>query len=385
VRKDFVSRIVLKVTEPREIVGWLVTGYQGIETCLDVWNVFVRAPPEVDHVAFWGWFLMISLFSEQPFEFRGEFESIQKWPAISEEDVFFLPTVPAALDTEEKLGLFLFSFGYDHRVAYEPWYTRVQIHHALASMRFRTFVPFIQIDDRHIVFDTFPRFVPVVRASLPPSYSIEECRALFGAHGTVTEVTFLRRRVDNDPIIALASFDNIVQVDSALSLNFSEVHGHLVYGSRFTDENHLRFLRYISLVVREDCSDERGLWARFARYGEVFRATFDSDLNVGSVYFFSRRCALRAAESEPNTAVMPSGTSAYIRNLPLDTSEPRVLELTRKFGKVVSVVFRDLDDFMHRRSCLREGAAGNHVEEGAAPSGVPGFGPRDQRDRPEGD
>jgi hypothetical protein len=49
---------------------------------------------------------------------------------------------------------------------------------------------------------------------------------------------------------------------------------------------------------------------------------------------------------------MPYGSAAFIRNMPLDTTEVDVLELTRPFGKLLSVVFRDLDDFM--RHCIVE-------------------------------
>jgi hypothetical protein len=76
---------------------------------------------------------------------------------------------------------------------------------------------------------------------------------------------------------------------------------------------------------------------------------------------------------------MPSGTTAFKRNLPLDITEPHVLDLTRKFGTVVSVVFRDLDGFMRR--CIVEVV---FETEHQAPHRVRRRGPRDQRDRPGG-
>jgi RNA recognition motif-containing protein len=354
VRKEFLSRIVLKVTEAQPMVGFLVSGYRGRTDPVALRKIFVSEPPGLQFVAGWNGFVMISIAADVPFELSAPFGAVRRLPevdpaGVSEGDVFFVKQVPTALENEDNLQQFLYSFGHDHRIAFEPWYTRIQIHHAQASMRFRTFVPFVPIeDDRPLLFDTFPTFLPMVRATLPPHFDEAKVRAFFGE---VTNVSFLRRRAKREPMTAIVTFDSIDASLRALELCYATVGGFTIYVHRFTDENHLRFLRCYALVIREDCSDERALRDRFSRYREVFLATYDRFLGVGCVQFFNKLAASRASV-EANTIPMPLGTVGFIRNLPLDTTEQRVLELTRKFGRVLSLTFRDLDDFM--RTCIAE-------------------------------
>jgi hypothetical protein len=74
-------------------------------------------------------------------------------------------------------------------------------------MDFRTFVPFIPIeDDWSLLFNKFPTFLPMARATLSPHFDEAKARALFGE---VANISFLRMRAEREPITAIVTFNNI--------------------------------------------------------------------------------------------------------------------------------------------------------------------------------
>ena len=353
VRKQCFKKILLKPTQASRVFCYLFEGYTGPVSCLDLRDVCVNVKEEdIDYVGYYGGYLMVSLLKDVEITLKHEYAKVTKLPELDpldccDNDVFFLQNAPKVLEDENEMNLFLFAFGKDHRTTYEQWYVRVQIHRAQASLRLKTFLPYLLIDDgKAVQFQTFPWFLPMVRAIVPCDYTTDETKDLFSRFGTVVDVSHLRQRNPSIPNTAIVTFESVEQAEKALEINYEVVRGMTIYAQRFVDEQYIRVIRSRELLYRADSVNEIEMRKKCEKYGRVFAIYWDSLMHVEHIQYYEKPAVSEALANEPDMELIPTGTVTFIRNLPLDMTEQEALDIASRYGVVKTILFQDLDDFM---------------------------------------
>lgn len=352
-RKDFWTKIVLKPSQAHPIFCYLFEGYRGPISCLDLRNVCLNVEREdIDYIGYFGGYLLVSLLKDLPVTLKHGFDRMIQLPQLdpadySDSDIYFLEKMPSVFASDDLLDLFFYAFGTDHRLTNEEYYIRVQIHRAQASLRFKTFLPYLLIDDgKPLPFFDFPSFLPVIRAIVPSGFTLEQTELLFGKYGNVVNVKHLRQRTPQTPNTAIVTFQSVDEAENALLANYQVVDNCTIYVQRFVDEPYVRLLRSRELLCRRDSLEESSFRKSCEKYGKIFAVYWDKLMKVEHIQYYDKKSVYRALESEPDMELIPTGTVAFIRNLPLQMAEQDALELASRFGVVKTLIFQDLDEFM---------------------------------------
>lgn len=237
------NRIVLKQSQARKTHCYLVTNYKGPSDCVTMKKVLFGNFPksDIDHIgcASIGQnkkFIIISLFVDHPELLESDFiellESvklfddpnnevkIEKLDPVDPEDctdndVLFIQSIFDELKSEEALSLFFYAFGFDIRFQITPNLIRIQPHRAQQSLIVRTFFQRVT----GIKIHTFPDFLPIVRAFMPPHFNEEKIKELFvSSMNDVHDVTvsLLRRKTENSEQNALVTFSSVDEAIEAV-------------------------------------------------------------------------------------------------------------------------------------------------------------------------
>ena len=241
-------------------------------------------------------------------------------------------------------------------------FIRIQPHRAQQSFIVKTFFPKVVGVQIH----AFPDFVPVVRCFMPPNFDEEKIKNLFISNMNNVkniEVSLLRRKTENSEQNALVTFSSVKEADEAVEkINYKKVDDFICYAQRYTDENHIRFMRFFELTVENnidyiknnDIIEDHSITTNYevqvrnhySKYGSLFQCRYDRIFNVYRVQFIDRNDAALALNNEKNASFPPTGTMAFVRNLPFTITDEEVLDLIKPYGKVIGFVYREIDEFM---------------------------------------
>jgi hypothetical protein len=175
---------------------------------------------------------------------------------------------------------------------------------------------------------------------LPAGFTASEICQILADVGVPQKVEILRTRVATDSQTAFVTFDTVDQADLAVRrLNYRD--GILV--SRFTDEQHWRFMRSYQLVVR-GVTDPQLLRRQYEPFGELFQAWIDSRFDVGLVQFYEKNQAVKVINE--NATFIADTCVLIFRDLSFDVTDEQILELCRPFGTIQYLLTRDINDMM---------------------------------------
>jgi RNA recognition motif-containing protein len=131
--------------------------------------------------------------------------------------------------------------------------------------------------------------------------------------------------------------------------------------ARFTDEQHLRFMRSYELTI-DDPPDSASLRQRYAQYGDVYQAWVDPRFSVGFVQFYQKRTADLA--SGPAARFTSEKCVLVFRDLSFEVTDEQLLSLCRPFGSVRNLISRDINPLM--RFLIKEVTFSSSAEAKAA-------------------
>ncbi|OHT01532.1 hypothetical protein TRFO_31633 [Tritrichomonas foetus] len=376
------NRIVLKQSEAKNVFCYLFKNYEGPSTCVDLDHSFLPFPKEhIDHI---GCpiigdrkYLIVTLNVDHPeiFEiiqskYHNKLKNLEQNQneenqnelicnkikccdpdECTDNDVLFIQYFPKELqNNEEAITLFLYSFGLDIRFTNENLYFRIQPHRAQQSLIMKTFIPQIE----NIKLFTFPYFLPIVRATFPYYISLNEIKSIFSRCGKIENITLMRQKSEIHDQNALITFSSVEEAEKSISeINYTKYNhnshansdSNTIYVQRYTDENHIRFLRFFEITVH-DSINEIETRKKFEKYGKIFQCKFDKNFNVCRIQFIDKLVAEEAASKEKNVSLAPLGTMAFVRNLPFTITDQEVMDLITPYGNVLNFIYRDLDEFM---------------------------------------
>ena len=333
--------------------------------------------------------VFLSLFSKLwdfiKFEdFKQEFsDDIQELPVLdcnesTDNDVIFLSNLsnfPFLNKDDKTINNFLCCFGSDARFlrgedSIEFDALRVQPHCAQASLRMKSMIPFLKINDASIQLSIFPHYLPIVRAQIPLSLiesdnKIESISRLFSSYGEIKSIKAIPNLPTQTNQNAIIKFNKIEEAELAIKeLNYRNG----IYVQRYTDENHLRFLRFHQLIIdnnlnhtidlkeanfqydkgipdKIDTKDEPNLRKLFNTFGKILEVNYDPRFNFTRVQFIERKHAEKAVESFPKVVrILPLNTMCFIRKIPLSISEDYILKIAREIGHPLNLIHRDLEE-----------------------------------------
>lgn len=355
-------KIFLKQSFATEIYCYIISNYQGSNDFVTIQTLLKSfiSSSEIDNVSCFCFennkYLFISTFFQNKEKIFEAFphNKIIEIPKLnpkesSDYDVLFLYDIPQVLHDQDQMWLFLNCFGCDHRISNDNNFNvRVQPHCAQSSLRMKHFIPYLfQQDGNQILkISTFPFYLPKVRATFPSFYSNkEDISLLFNSSGTVQDISLLRKRSPSTNLTAIITFSNAEEAGKCVNdLNYKEIEGKgKIYVQRYTDENHMRFLRFHELLVT-GMHDERQLRKHFEKYGKILQAVYDPLYNISRVFYYEKSSALLAAENEVCARCVPLSTMAFIRELPLSITNEEVLDLIKPYGKTLGFAFRDITE-----------------------------------------
>lgn len=369
-------RIILKQTQAVKTHCYLVSNYKGPTDCITMKTIIFRSLPlnNIDHIGCASIgnknYIIISLFSEHrklldaqtffndPNVIIETLETVET-DDCTDNDVLFIQSISDEFQNEEDFAMFLYGFGPDLRFTQEPHYVRIQPHRAQQSFIFKTFAPKILNAKIH----TFPEFLSIVRVFMPPHFHEIDIKHLIEekCKSQNISVTLLRRKTESAEQNALVTFSTVDEAMKSIDIvNYLQIGNYTCYAQRYTDENHIRFLRFFELMVTNDFdynanqksaqilhdNFEQNVRKRFEQYGPIFQCRYDKYFNLYRLQFINKKNALKAISHEKNATFPPTGTMAFIRNLPFTITDEEVLEMIRPFGTVMGFVYREIDEFM---------------------------------------
>ncbi|OHS93620.1 hypothetical protein TRFO_40097 [Tritrichomonas foetus] len=411
------QRIILKQIIAKQIFCYMIENYQGDTNYLSLNNILTLDANDIDNISSFNFnekkYVFISLYNNYKIEETASFFSNQKKiqnntqniikldslePEYStDNDVLFMYNLPLCLQDEAVLNQFFYCFGVDTRFIYDKEIKsiRIQPHRAQSSMRMKIFIPIIEVDGQKLTLTTFPYHLPMVRAIVPPSFSENEINSLFSQYGTIEKIVILKRKSLNDCQTTIITYSNENEANLSIQkLNYTEIEENEIYVQRFTDENHMRFLRFFELIITDredlinilpsknntnettnenknetiDIRNEALLRKHYEKYGDILQVWYDKRFDVTRIIFINKKSAFDAAKNEKNTFLPPLGTMAFIRNLPLSTTDSDIFELTSPYGKMLNFVYRDIEEYM--RTIIVEVMFSSHEEAVALKTGI---------------
>ena len=391
------SKIIVKFKriKLKELVGFIIKNYTGSLNYFTIKHTyFSKYYTNIDFVSIFESTLFIGFYKNPNLNIEEIVKILQKYGTVTEiqenscfvnnsefkindcintlnadeGDVIFFRNVSEKLIG--KLNELLYCFGTNHDYTIynrktSSEYIRIEPRNSAASYRIRLFLNHFEYDGKQIKISPFPYFIPKIRiTNIPSNYNENDIRSIFNSYGKITSIDIMRRQFDYQNKTAIIAFSSVKEANAAILsknhaildeeknlMSINPVNNRFGFDlniTKFTDEQHLRFIRKFEITDRS-VSNASELKQKYKKYGPIFQYFYDNLFKVGRIQFYHKKDALNAFEKENNDGSCTLNDESHtivIRDLAFNTTDDFVIQLCSEYGTIKNIVDREINDLM---------------------------------------